>query len=117
VVRVGHFEKFLEMVLRLSPLALEVVLGDSDILLSRVASFLVIAIIMGHNSDVPGAPIMPFFLPLAPFLALLMVALDGAARLPLTVAFTLPRTKAAPTASLQEACRVVISSSSLVVFG
>jgi hypothetical protein len=67
VVRVGHFEKFLEMVLRLSPLALEVVLGDSDILLSRVASFLVIAIIMGHNSDVPGAPIMPLLSALGTF--------------------------------------------------
>jgi hypothetical protein len=53
----------------------------------------------------------PFLPPLAPFLVLLTVALVGMA-VP-----ALARMKAAPTASSLEVCRVVISSSSLVVFG
>jgi hypothetical protein len=47
----------------------------------------------------------------------LTVALDGAARLLPAAIFPLPRMKAAPTISSPEACRVVISSSSLAVFG
>jgi hypothetical protein len=46
-----------------------------------------------------------------------MVALDGADQLSLAAAFVLPRTKVALTASSPEVCLVVISSSSVVVFG
>jgi hypothetical protein len=49
-------------------------------------------------------------------LVLVTVALVGAARPLLAAAVVLPRKKAVPTASLTEACRVAMSSSSLVIF-
>jgi hypothetical protein len=47
----------------------------------------------------------------------LEVALVGTARPPLAAASALSRTKAAPTTSSPKACRVVMLSNSLVVFG
>jgi hypothetical protein len=105
------------MVPRLLCLALEVALGSLDILLAEVTSFLIIAVITDCDSAALGRRFCTFLPHLAPFLTLLMVALEGGARLPPAAAFTLPRTKVSLTASSPEACRVAISSSSLVVFG
>jgi hypothetical protein len=105
------------VVLQLPHLALEIMFGGCDILLIGVVSFLIVAVIIGCNNDMPVALLLPLLatlgtLPLVP----LTVALDGAARLALAVALVLPRTKVAPIASSPEVCRVAISSSSLVVF-
>jgi hypothetical protein len=115
VVQTGRFEKFLKIVLQLPRLALEVTLGDRDILLVGVINFLAIVIIAGSDCNAPGHRFCPLLLPLAPFLALLSVALDHATWLPLLAAFALPKTKAAPITSSPEACQMVRSSSSLVV--
>jgi hypothetical protein len=45
VVQIGRFKKFLEMVLQLSCLTLEVMLSGCDILLIGVASFLIVAVV------------------------------------------------------------------------
>jgi hypothetical protein len=103
------------MVPRLLCLTLEVTLGSRDILLAEVVSFLIIAAIADRDSATLGRRFCTFLPHLAPFLTLLMVALDGGARLPPAAAFTLPRTKVSLAASLPEACRAAISSSSLVV--
>jgi hypothetical protein len=116
VVRTGHFEKILEMVLQLLCLVLEVTLDSYDMFLIGADNFLIITIIAGHDSDAPGALLLPLLVTHAPFLVPLTVNLGGGAQLPPLAAFTLPRTKAAPTASSSEACRVATSSSSLVVF-
>jgi hypothetical protein len=87
------------MVLQLPRLALQFLLNGYDILLAGSASF------------------FPFLPPLVPFLMSLVVALGGGAWLPPVATFVLPRMKVAPTASSLEACWVVMSSSSLVVFG
>jgi hypothetical protein len=115
VVQTGHFEKFLKIVLQLPRLALEVTLDDREILLAGVINFLVVIIIADSDCNALGHRFCPLLLPLAPFLALLSVALDHATWLLLLAAFTLPKTKAAPTTSSPEACQMVRSSSSLVV--
>jgi hypothetical protein len=51
-----------------------------------------------------GCRFYPFLPPLAPFLELLIAILDGVLQMPTTAIFTLPRMKAAPTASSSEAC-------------
>jgi hypothetical protein len=74
------------MVLRLPRLAPEIIFSRRDILLTRVIGFLIVTIIIGHKGDMLGAGghcFCPFLPPLAPILAPLMVALDGAARPPL----------------------------------
>jgi hypothetical protein len=72
VVRIGCFEKFLEMVLRLPRLALEVTLGGCDILIG-VASFLIVAVIIGRDSDTSGASHLPLLATVGAF----SITLDG----------------------------------------
>jgi hypothetical protein len=61
MVGVGSLEKLLEVIGRLSCLALEVVLGSSDVFLIRVISLLVVVklIIASSNCDPLGAPLWP----------------------------------------------------------
>jgi hypothetical protein len=72
VVQTGCFEKFLDMVLWLSRLALEVTLDGCDILI-RVASFLIVAVIIGHDSDTLGASHLPLLATVGAF----SITLDG----------------------------------------
>jgi hypothetical protein len=55
----SHFVKFLKVIVRLSRLVLEIVLGDRDILLIGAIYFHVIVIIAGSNRDLLGAPLLP----------------------------------------------------------
>jgi hypothetical protein len=96
------------MVLRLSRLMHQIAFVRRDILLDGVISFLVVAIITGHNGNAPGTLLLPFLPPLTSFLAPLTTTLDGVAQPALAAAFMLPRTNAAPTTSSPEACRVAI---------
>jgi hypothetical protein len=78
MLRTGHFEKFLEVLTRLPYLALEVALSGCNILLVRAVHSLVVIIAAGSNRNPSRCHFCPFLLPLAPFLAPLLVALDGA---------------------------------------
>jgi hypothetical protein len=111
MVRIGHFEKFLEMVLWLPCLSHEVALGGRNILLTRIVCFLVIAIVAGSDCNVPGALLLPPITALGTFHS----SLDGNFGWCCAGTFTLCRMKAAPIASSPEACQVAISSRSLVV--
>jgi hypothetical protein len=116
MVQKGRFEEFLKVVVQMSCRTFEIMLDGRNILV-RAIRFLIVIVTAGCNSDPLRASLVPFLPPLMPFLVPLLVALDGAARLPLRTIFPSPRTKTAPTASSLEACQVAISSSSLVVFG
>jgi hypothetical protein len=61
------------MVLKLSRLALEVVLSDRNILLTGVTNFLAGAVITSDDSDALGVPLLPLLSTLDAFLS----ALDG----------------------------------------
>jgi hypothetical protein len=118
VVWTDRFKKFLKMVLRLPRLVLEVMLDGYDMLLAGDNSFLIIAIVTGHDSDVLGAS----FLPLLATLGTYPSAHNGGfGRWCLDVAggrFRIAQDKGGPvTTSLLEMCWVVTLSSSLVVFG
>jgi hypothetical protein len=105
VVQTSRFKKFLYMVFQLPRLVLEIVLSGRDMPLVEVVHFLVIVVAVGSGC----VPLLP---PLVP----LLVALNGATwLLPVTI-FPSPRTMTVSTASSPEVCRVVILSSSLVVF-
>jgi hypothetical protein len=61
MIWIGCFKKFLEVTVRLSHLALEIALGDHDMLLFKAVHFLVVIIIVaGSNCDPLGAPLLPF---------------------------------------------------------
>jgi hypothetical protein len=113
----GRFKKFLEMIIQLSCLTLEITLDDCYIHLVGVVHSLSSSLPLVATVTRQEHHFYPFLPPLAPFLAPLTVALDGVARLPPAAAFPSPKIKAAPTASSLAVCRVAISSSSLVVFG
>jgi hypothetical protein len=49
-----------------------------DILLIRAVRFFIIIVAAGSNYDTLGVPLLPLLLPLAPFLAPLLVALNSA---------------------------------------
>jgi hypothetical protein len=117
VIQTGRFATFLKIIFGQLSLPLEVELGSRYTLLIRVIGFLIAAATIGCYDDMMGSLFLPFLPPLMPFLVPLMVALVGAVQPPLATAPALPRTKAAPTASFPEACRVVMSSSTLVVSG
>jgi hypothetical protein len=106
VVWANRFKKLREMIFGRLRLALEVTFSSRCALLDRVASFLIVATITSYYGDTSGCGFCPFLLPLGPFLVPLMAASVSAARPPLAAASTLPRTKATPTASSLEACRV-----------
>jgi hypothetical protein len=91
------------------------VLNRCDILLIGTVRFLVAVVAAGSDCDPPGALVLPLLSPLVPFIVPLLVALDGVAQLLLGTIFLSPRTKTVMAASSPEACRVVISRSSLVV--
>jgi hypothetical protein len=80
MVQTSCFEKFLEVLVQLLRLAIEIVLSSHDILLIGVIHFLVVVVVIiaGGNSDPLGVPLLPFLLPLAPFLTPLPTALGGA---------------------------------------
>jgi hypothetical protein len=59
VVRTGHFEKFLEMIIGRPSLALEVTLGSRYALLIGVVGCLVAATIASYYGDVMGSPLLP----------------------------------------------------------
>jgi hypothetical protein len=111
----GTVEKFLKMVVRLPCMMLEItsaaVAYSSSEPSGSLSSLLPLVTIATHQ----GHRFCPFIPPLVPFLVPLRMALDGAARLLPRATFPLPGTKIALLASLPEACRVVISSNSLVV--
>jgi hypothetical protein len=75
MVQTCRFEKFLEVLVQLSCLALEVTLDSHDVLHIKVVHFLVIVVATSGNYDPLGVPLLP---PLAPFLVPLPAALDGA---------------------------------------
>jgi hypothetical protein len=104
----GCLEKFLEMIFGRSCLELKSRLAAATHPSSESPATMVMR--WGHD-------IYPLLPPLEPFLVPLNVVLVGVAQPQLVVVSKLPRTKAAPTASSTEACRVAMSSSSLVVFG
>jgi hypothetical protein len=106
VVWTGRFKKFFKMVLRLPHLVHEIMFSSHDILRIGVVGFLIIAVIAGQDGNALRMLLLPFLLPLVPFLAPLTVALDGVAWPPLAAAFTLTRMKVAATTSSQEVCRV-----------
>jgi hypothetical protein len=80
MVWICRFEKFFEVLARLSYLVLEVTLGGRYILL-RAVHFLVVVVAAGSNFDPLGHCPPPLLQPLAPFLTSLPVALDGATQL------------------------------------
>jgi hypothetical protein len=61
MVRTGLFKKFLEVLIRLPRLALEVMLSNHDILLVGVVRFLIVVIAAGSNCDPLGVPLLPPF--------------------------------------------------------
>jgi hypothetical protein len=67
VVRSGYFEKFLKMVLQLPCLALEVAFGGRNMFLAGGASFLIIAVITGRDSNAPRASLLPLLATLGAF--------------------------------------------------
>jgi hypothetical protein len=69
MIQIVCFKNFLEMVLWLLCLALEIMLDDHDILHARVVYFLVIAIVTGRDCDTPGRHICPFLLLVTPCLS------------------------------------------------
>jgi hypothetical protein len=71
MVQTHQFEKFLEVLIWLSCLVLEIALGGHDILLVRVIRFLVIVVAAGSSCDMLGALIMP------PFATFLSTFADG----------------------------------------
>jgi hypothetical protein len=72
---------------------------------------------VGHHSEVVQTVLLPLLSALSPLLVHLTVALVGVARPPLMTVSVLTKVKATPTASSPKACRLVMLSSSLVVFG
>jgi hypothetical protein len=68
MVRTGHFEKFLKVLIRLPHMVLQISFGDRDILLIGVIRFLVMVVAIAFL----------VLLPLAPFLVPLPEALGGA---------------------------------------
>jgi hypothetical protein len=118
MVWTSHLEKFLKVIGGLMCLALEIMLHGHDVLLvGAIRLPVVVVIAVGSNSDPLGALLLPRLRPLTHALAPLPVALGGTPRLPLGTVFPLPWMKTAPTTSSPKACRVVMSSSSFVVFG
>jgi hypothetical protein len=74
VVQIVHFEKFLEMVLQLMRLVLQIALGGCDILLIGIASFLVVVVVAGSDdgddnsdSNMPRVVLLPLFATLGAF--------------------------------------------------
>jgi hypothetical protein len=64
------------VVLRLPCLAVVIVLSSYDILFARVASFLIVALVTGHENNASGAAILPLLITLGAFPS----ALNGAFR-------------------------------------
>jgi hypothetical protein len=62
-------QKFLEMVLQLPHLTLEIVFGGRDILLTGVISFLSVAIISGRNGDMSRTSLLPLLATLGTLLS------------------------------------------------
>jgi hypothetical protein len=67
VVRIGHFEKFLEMIFGLLSLALEVMLGSHYALLFGVADFLIVDAVAGYYGDVMALSLLPLLATLSTF--------------------------------------------------
>jgi hypothetical protein len=111
-------EKLLELIGRLPHLALEVTLGGgNDLLIGIVGLLDIVALIAaGSNCDLSGLPLWPLLLSLALLFVPLLATLGGTPQLPPGTAFPFPYMKRAPSTSSPEACRVVMSSSSFVVF-
>jgi hypothetical protein len=116
-MQTGRFKKFVEVVFGRTSLQLEVTFDSHYEPLAGVVSFIATIAVAGHYGNATGWRFCPFLPPLTPLLALLMVALVGMARPSPAVIPALPRMKVAPTAPSPEACRVAMSSSSMIVFG
>jgi hypothetical protein len=67
MVQISRFEKFLEMVLRLSYMVLEVMLGSRDKLLIGAVRFLVVVVAAGSDCDPSGVPLLPLLATLSTF--------------------------------------------------
>jgi hypothetical protein len=100
-------------------LTLKITLGGSHELLIGVTSILVIIILVmtGGNHNSLGPPPQPLVIALDALFVPLSVAVFDAPRPPFRAAFPLLCMKTTPTASSLEACLVVMSRSSFVVFG
>jgi hypothetical protein len=73
VVRIGYFEKLLEMIFGRPSLALEVVFGGRYTLLIGVTGSLVATTVVGYCGDVMGSLLLPLLAALSAFPG----ALDG----------------------------------------
>jgi hypothetical protein len=67
MVQIGHFKKFLKMVLRPSCLVFEVALDGRNILLIGVVRFLVFIVAAGNDRNPPGASLLPLVTALSTF--------------------------------------------------
>jgi hypothetical protein len=114
VVRTGGFKNLLEVVFGWYGALLEITLGSCYKLLVGVLNFLPgVAIVRCHGETTQVA-----VLPLLPALGALLGASDGdTGECGSATAPTSSKVKAALTASLLEACWVVMLSNSLVVIG
>jgi hypothetical protein len=109
MVQAGLFDKFLEVVIRLLRLTLEVTLIDHDVLLVGAARFLVGVVVASSNYDPLGGAAIPHFCHLwhlCWWLRMMPPWLRPWAIL------SSPRIKMASTTSSPEVCQVAISSNS-----
>jgi hypothetical protein len=106
MVWLGHLEKPLKVISRLSCLVLQIALNHDGVFLIEVISLLVIVIfiIASGKCDMLGCRFGPLILPLVLLLAPLPKALVSAPRPPAGTAFLLPWMKMAPAASSPEVC-------------
>jgi hypothetical protein len=74
MVWTGRFEKFQEVIVRLSRFTLEITLGGHDMLLIGAAILLVVIIVTAGSTDYPLG--MPLLLPWVLFLVPLLATLD-----------------------------------------
>jgi hypothetical protein len=116
-VRTAGFKNLLQVVFGWSGAPLEITLAaalNSSLEFSISFPMLLWFIIMVRRY---GRHFCPIFPPLAPFLVPLTVKLGGVVQPPPAAAPTSAKVKTAPMASSPEACRVVMSSYSLAIFG
>jgi hypothetical protein len=88
-----------------------------DMLLQEVVSFLPAVAIGGHCSVAMWSVLLPLLSTLSALSGAFGGRLSGHGPATPAAVLTLPTVKAAPAASLQEACWVAMLSNTLVVFG
>jgi hypothetical protein len=120
MVWICHLEKLLEVIDRLSCLALGIALDGSDVFLVGVIHCLVIVVVVaitGGNDAPLGAPLLHL---LAVFGASLSTPISSFGRCPMAATgdrLPIVLDENGLTDSSLEACKVALSSSSFMVFG